>query len=121
MVEEISSAARIDNPDSSGPFCSKKLQKPIMLAIAIAMFNQLSGTNAIQYFAPRIFENAGIPSDDALLMSIGLGATNFIFTFAGVVAIDRVGRRTLMYIGSFGYIISLGLISWSFQSESFSF
>src|SRR5690606_32938131 len=93
--------------------------KPILLAFFIAFFNQLSGINAILYFAPRIFEMAGLAAETALLQSIGIGITNLIFTFIGLWLIDRLGRRSLLYIGSFGYIISLGLTTWPFSSGNF--
>ncbi len=99
---------------SSGNFWTKRLRKPILLAILIAFFNQLSGINAILYFAPRIFELTGLGAKAALLQSIGIGATNLVFTFVGLWLIDRLGRRTLLYIGSFGYIASLGLVAWAF-------
>src|SRR5271166_2631181 len=105
---------------SSGNFWTMRLQKPILLAILIAFFNQLSGINAILYFAPRIFELTGLGAKAALLQSIGIGATNLIFTFVGLWLIDRLGRRTLLYIGTFGYIASLGLIAWAFFTERFS-
>lgn len=85
------------------------------LAILIALFNQLSGINAIIYFAPRIFEMAGISSESALLSTIGIGVVNLIATMLGLYLIDRIGRKKLMYIGSVGYIISLGLIAYSFS------
>ena len=85
-----------------------------MLAFLVAFFNQLSGINAILYFAPRIFELAGFGSNAALLNSVGIGITNLLFTFVGLYLIDRLGRRTLLYIGSFGYIASLGLCAWAF-------
>jgi SP family arabinose:H+ symporter-like MFS transporter len=99
---------------SSGHFWTRKLRKPILLAILIAFFNQLSGINAILYFAPRIFELAGLGAKAALLQSIGIGVTNLIFTFVGLWLIDRLGRRTLLLIGSFGYIASLSLVAWAF-------
>ena len=105
---------------SSGNFWTKRLRKPIMLAILIAFFNQLSGINAILYFAPRIFELTGLGAKAALLQSIGIGVTNLIFTFVGLWLIDRLGRRTLLYIGSFGYIASLGLAAWAFFTSHFS-
>jgi SP family arabinose:H+ symporter-like MFS transporter len=101
---------------SSGHFWTMRLRKPIMLAILIAFFNQLSGINAILYFAPRIFELTGLGAKAALLQSIGIGVTNLVFTFVGLWLIDRLGRRTLLYIGSFGYIGSLGLVAWAFFS-----
>ena len=62
----------------------------------------------------------GLGEQAALLQSVGIGITNLIFTFVGLWLIDRLGRRTLLYIGSFGYIASLGLCSWAFFSEHFS-
>jgi len=105
---------------SSGHFWTRRLQKPILLAILIAFFNQLSGINAILYFAPRIFELTGLGAKAALLQSIGIGVTNLVFTFVGLWLIDRLGRRTLLYIGSFGYITSLGLVAWAFFTQHFS-
>lgn len=92
----------------------KKYRFPLMLAFFIAAFNQFSGINAFLYYAPRIFEEAGLGESTALLSSIGIGFTNLVFTLLGVFLIDRLGRRTLMYIGSIGYIISLGLVATAF-------
>ncbi|HSS97734.1 MAG TPA: sugar porter family MFS transporter [Terriglobales bacterium] len=105
---------------SSGGFWISQLRKPIMLAILIAFFNQLSGINAILYFAPRIFELTGLVAKAALLQSVGIGATNLVFTFVGLWLIDRLGRRTLLYIGSFGYIASLSLVAWAFFTEHYA-
>jgi MFS transporter, SP family, arabinose:H+ symporter len=105
---------------SSGYFWTRRLSKPILLAILIAFFNQMSGINAILYFAPRIFELTGLGAKAALLQSIGIGVTNLVFTFVGLWLIDRLGRRTLLYIGSFGYIMSLGLVAWAFFTQHFS-
>lgn len=105
---------------ASTPFWSKRLSLPIMLAFLVAFFNQLSGINAVLYFAPRIFEMTGLGKQAALLQSIGIGVTNLLFTFVGLWLIDRLGRRTLLYIGSFGYIISLGLVAWAFHTQNYS-
>ena len=105
---------------TSGHFWTRRLRKPILLAIFIAFFNQLSGINAVLYFAPRIFELTGLGAKAALLQSIGIGVTNLIFTFVGLWLIDRLGRRTLLFIGSFGYIASLGTIAWAFFTEHYS-
>jgi len=105
---------------SSGHFWTRRLRKPILLAFLIAFFNQMSGINAILYFAPRIFELTGLAKKAALLQSIGIGVTNLVFTFVGLWLIDRLGRRTLLYIGSFGYIASLGLVAWAFFTAHYS-
>jgi len=111
--------ASVSEQVSSGHFWTRRLRLPIMLAFLIAFFNQFSGVNAILYFAPRIFELAGLAKNAALLQSVGIGVTNLIFTFVGLSLIDRLGRRTLLYIGSFGYILSLGLVAWAFFTQHF--
>jgi len=105
---------------TSEKFWNWRLRVPILLAFLVAFFNQLSGINAILYFAPRIFELTGLGEKAALLQSVGIGITNLIFTFVGLWLIDRLGRRTLLFIGSFGYIISLGLVAWAFFTQHYS-
>lgn len=97
---------------------SGKFTKPIILAFLIAFFNQLSGINAIIYYAPRVFEMAGLGKDSAFLSSAGIGIINFVFTLLGWYLIDRSGRRKLLFIGSIGYIISLSLIAFSFSGTT---
>ncbi|TWT74297.1 sugar porter family MFS transporter [Allorhodopirellula solitaria] len=112
LVERIQESAA--EHTSSERFWTWSMRVPIMLAFLVAFFNQLSGINAILYFAPRIFEMTGLGQEAALLQSIGIGVVNLIFTFVGLYLIDRLGRRTLLYIGSLGYIVSLGLCAWVF-------
>ena len=116
-ADEIQAA--VIQETKAGGFWSGHLKTPITLAFLIAFFNQLSGINAVLYFAPRIFQMTGLGEKAALLQSVGIGITNLIFTFVGLWLIDRLGRRTLLYIGSFGYIASLGLCSWAFFSGNF--
>ena len=92
----------------------KKYRFPLILAFLVAFFNQLSGINAFLYYAPRIFESAGLEANTALLSSIGIGVVNLLFTLLGVFLIDRVGRKKLMFVGSIGYIISLSLVAEAF-------
>lgn len=92
----------------------RKYRFPLILAFLIAFFNQFSGINAFLYYAPRIFELAGLGESTALLSSIGIGVTNLVFTLLGIYLIDRLGRRQLMYFGSIGYIISLALVAAAF-------
>lgn len=104
-----------DGPASG--FWTWRLRVPIALAFLVAFFNQLSGINAILYFAPRIFALTGLGEQAALLQSIGIGITNLLFTFVGLWLIDRLGRRTLLLIGSIGYILSLGACAWAFYTH----
>ncbi|MDD2598030.1 MAG: sugar porter family MFS transporter [Kiritimatiellae bacterium] len=117
LVSSVENSAR-DISSGSRFFC-KRLKTPIMLAFMIAFFNQLSGINAILYFAQRIFEWTGLGEQAAMLQSVGIGITNLIFTYVGLWLIDKLGRRTLLYIGSFGYIASLGACAWAFSVESY--
>ncbi|QEL18020.1 sugar porter family MFS transporter [Limnoglobus roseus] len=112
VADEIQAASPAAAEGKS--FWTRRLRFPIVLAFLVAFFNQLSGINAILYFAPRIFGLTGLEEKAALLQSVGIGVTNLVFTFVGLWLIDRLGRRTLLYIGSFGYIASLGLCAWAF-------
>lgn len=98
---------------------SGKYNFHLLLVFLFAMFNQLSGINAIIYYAPRIFNLTGLGTGSALLSTSGIGLLNLIFTMIGMAIIDRAGRKLLMYIGSFGLIATLGLVSYSFYAESF--
>lgn len=125
MVDEILSvrssvATTVPKAVPLTRFWSRNLRTPILLAVLIALFNQLSGINAVLYFAPRIFKMTGLSEQAALLQSVGIGLTNLVFTFLGLWLIDKLGRRALLFIGSFGYIISLGLVSWAFFTAHFS-
>ncbi len=99
---------------SKEKFFIRKYRVPIMLAIALALFNQFSGINAVLYYAPHIFKMAGFEKSSALLNSMGIGGVFFIFTLAAMAVIDRIGRKKLMIYGSVGYIISLSITAWAF-------
>ena len=118
-VTEIKDSAKNDMQGVKETFFSKKFSVPIILAFLFAFFNQMSGINAIIYFAPRIFKMTGLGDSTALLSTAGIGVVNLIFTILGWFLIDKFGRRTLMYIGSVGYIISLAMIALAFSSQSF--
>lgn len=105
-------------PSRTESFFSAKHKTILWLAFLVAFFNQLSGINFILYYAPRILESAGLASSDSLLSSITIGGTNLVFTFVGLYLIDRLGRRTLLLIGSIGYIISLSAVAWCFYSHA---
>jgi sugar porter (SP) family MFS transporter len=97
---------------------TSKNKFPVFLAIAFAFFNQVSGINAIIYYAPRIFEMTGLGRSSSLLSTVGIGAVNLIFTLVAVNFIDKIGRRKLMLIGSFGLIATLGLVAFNFYSHN---
>jgi len=111
-VDQTPSAAR-DNLFTSAN------RAPIFYAIVLAMFNQLMGINAIMYYAPRIFEMAGIAKDSALLQAVSIGLTNMIFTMLAISVIDKLGRRTLLIIGSVGMFVALSLVARAFFLQDF--
>ncbi len=97
-------------------FFSRAFRFPILLAVLLACFNQLSGINAIIYYAPRIFKVTGVATENALLSTSFLGLFNLVFTMVGLALIDRMGRRFLLYVGSFGLILTLGLVGAAFYA-----
>ena len=102
---------------SKEKFISKTNQKTILLAFLISFFNQVSGINFILYYAPEILEMAGFATRASLFNSILIGLTNIVFTFAGLILIDKLGRRQLLILGSLGYIISLSGVSTAFYLQ----
>lgn len=113
-------AAEESRSISWGQFFDGHLTRPIRLAFLIAFFNQVSGINAIIYYAPRIFVMSGAGTSTALLATVGIGAINLVFTLLGLILIDRAGRKALMYVGSFGYIVTLGMTAYGFASGQFA-
>ncbi|MGB5847181.1 MAG: sugar porter family MFS transporter [Ignavibacteriaceae bacterium] len=120
-IGEIKTSLDIENTSGVEPFFDKKYLKPIMLAVAIAMFNQLSGINALMYYAPHIFKMAGAEAGSALLQTVAVGGTNLLLTMAALLVIDHFGRKKLMLVGSIGYIISLGATAWAFYTYGTEF
>ncbi len=116
LIAHIQSATS-DVSSSFNRLFSGSFKRPVTLAILIAMFNQLSGINAIIYYAPRVFEMAGLGTESALLSSAGIGLVNLISTMIGLTLIDKYGRKSLMFVGSLGLIAALALASEAFFSE----
>lgn len=112
-LKEIEESMQEDNVSGSTNLFSKAYRFPVMLAILVAVFNQMSGINAIMYYAPRIFEMTGFGKDAALMQSVIIGATNFVFTMLAMTVIDRVGRKKLLLIGAVGMVFSLGMVAKS--------
>jgi sugar porter (SP) family MFS transporter len=115
-IKEIQDSLDLQHHTLEEPLYKMAYIKPIMLAVMIAMFNQLSGINALIYYTAHIFKMAGYGAADALLQSVIIGFTNLIFTIAAMTVIDNFGRRKLMLVGSVGYILSLSAAAYSFYS-----
>ncbi len=96
---------------------SRKYLFPIFLAVSIGMFNQLAGINAILYYLNDIFARAGFSKVSGDLQAVAVGVTNLIFTMLAMSIIDRVGRKTLLLVGSVGTAICLGGVAWIFHVQ----
>ena len=113
-VETIRASLALDHHRVEEPFFQRQYSKPILLAVAIAMFNQLSGVNAMWFYAPAIFRMAGASAEAAMLQPVILSLVNLVVTMLALGLIDHLGRRKLMLAGSIGYIVSLGSAAWAF-------
>lgn len=112
QIAEIREQLAADRTKGSlSDFFSRRYSKVIIFAFIIAMCNQLSGINAILYYAPEVMKEAGASKDDAYLMSVAVGIMNLIATMAALTVIDKIGRRSLMIVGSIGYLLSLGFLT----------
>ncbi|MGL4944452.1 MAG: sugar porter family MFS transporter [Thermoguttaceae bacterium] len=120
-VRIIQDAIRDESQGERERFFCYRFRFPIFLAICMAAFNQLSGINAILYYAPQVFKMAGASPSMAMFFPVIIGLTNLIFTMAAMVVIDHFGRRRLMLVGSFGYILSLGVVGMVFAKYGAGF
>lgn len=117
-LREIQASLDLEHHTLAEPFFCKKYRRPILLAVAIAAFNQLSGINALIYYTAYIFKIAGAGTQSALFQSVIIGFTNLVFTMAALAIIDHFGRRKLMFVGSFGYIVSLSAAAYAFYTHT---
>jgi len=120
-ITEIQESLHAEQEAARERFFQAKYMKPIILAVTIAAFNQLSGINAVLYYAPRVFRMAGFSQSSAMLNSATIGIVMTIFTVVAMAVIDRYGRKKLMLIGSIGYIISLCTIAITFYTNGTEF
>ena len=118
QMEEIR-LSLADAGANGGKLFQKRYWKPILIAFLIATINQLSGINAILYYAPRLLEMSGVFREGAMLQSIIIGLTNLTFSMLGMVLIDKVGRKTLIGIGAIGMVICQAMVARGFALEAF--
>ncbi|MEI7909972.1 MAG: sugar porter family MFS transporter [Verrucomicrobiota bacterium] len=118
QLAAIRDSVHLEQGQSSAPLFVKSLSKPIFLAVAVAMFNQLGGINALWYYANTIFAMAGFSKDSSALQCVILGVANFIATLVGMAIIDRAGRKPLLMWGTIGCGIALALVAWIFNGTA---
>ena len=107
-LDDIVESVSAKHGAGSEPLFQARYRFPIFLAVSIGMFNQLSGINAVLYYLNDIFAKAGFTKVSGDLQAVAVGATNLIFTILAMSVIDRVGRKTLLLIGSVGTAVALG-------------
>jgi len=114
-VQGAISAIRESVKEHQESLFQSRYAKPILYAVLLAMFNQLSGINAILYYAPRIFELAGFDQAQSYLQPVYIGAANLLFTLLAMTIIDKFGRKKLLLVGSVGMVVFLGLTAQAFH------
>lgn len=117
-LQEIIASVHLEQGVKSEPLLTRKYALPLFLAVSIGMFNQLSGINALLYYSNSIFASAGFSSNSAALQTVGVGLVNLLATFLGMSLIDKLGRKTLMLIGSVGMVVALSGVAWVFASDA---
>ena len=119
-VKDIAHSVQSAAGSAAAKLFTKKYRLPILFAVLLATFNQLSGINALMYYAPRIFQMAGIEKNASFLQAVAIGMTNLVVTIIAMSLIDRFGRKRLMIVGSIGTCFALGMVSYTFFTESFA-
>ena len=119
-VDDIVQSLQIISRSPVENLFTKKYFRPILYAVLMGAFNQLTGTNAINYYATRIFEMTGMSTSISYLLPVFIGLTKVIVLIIAMFFIDRIGRRSLMILGSIGLIIFMSLIAWSFYGKHFA-
>ncbi|RRA49784.1 sugar porter family MFS transporter [Acidipila sp. EB88] len=116
-IDELRSAIRADADQRSAPLFTRSLRLPIFLAISIGLFNQLAGINAILYYLNDIFRAGGFSSVSSDEQAVIIGAVNLVSTLLALSVIDRIGRKTLLLVGSVGTALSLGGVAYVFTTH----
>ncbi|MCL4161423.1 UNVERIFIED_CONTAM: hypothetical protein GTU68_043278, partial [Idotea baltica] len=120
ILKEIKETIRAEKVTLKELFATK-LRRALIIGLVLALFSQITGINAIIYYAPEIFKNIGFGTDSALQQTVIIGFVNTIFTFVAIYFIDRMGRRTLLLWGLSGMVICLlgtGLVFYLGESSS---
>jgi MFS transporter, SP family, arabinose:H+ symporter len=120
-LQDIVASIDLEHGHADEPLFSAKYKLPIFLAVSIGLFNQLSGINAILYYLNFIFERAGFSRVSGDLQAVAVGATNLLFTMIAMSIIDKVGRRTLLLIGSVGTAICLSGVAVIFFTGRYEY
>jgi len=111
-ADEIEQSLRTGRAEGHQRLFQPRYYKPLLLAAMVAAFNQLDGINAVIYYTAKIFREAGASESDALMLSVVVGLTNLVMTIVAMGLIDRVGRKSLLLVGSVTFVLSHLLAAW---------
>jgi sugar porter (SP) family MFS transporter len=117
VAAEIAESLHRETVAADEPFFTRKYRRPILLALMVATFNQLSGINALIYYTADIFAMAGAGRASALWQSVTIGVTNLVFTLLAMTVIDRFGRKRLLLVGSLGLAACLFVAAYAFENR----
>jgi SP family arabinose:H+ symporter-like MFS transporter len=116
-LNSINASLKDEKPFSFSTLKEPKLKKALVIGILLAIFSQITGINAIMYYAPEIFKSTGVGSDSAFMQTILVGAVNVLFTFVAIKYVDIWGRKKLLLLGISGMAICLFIIGWGFYQQ----
>ena len=120
-INQIQNSFRHDAATSDYSLLFSRRYRPILwIGVWIAVFQQITGINAILYYAPVIFEQTGLDTSNSLLQTIGIGVVNVLSVFLAISLVDRVGRKRLLWLGSLLMGVSLLAVSLCFYYEYFA-
>ena len=123
QIEEINSSIRqAENINSSRikDLFNKPMRLVLMIGLTVAVLQQITGINAVFFYAPMIFEQSGIGTDASYMQAILVGLTNLAFTLLAIALIDRIGRKTLLIIGVQGIAVCMFVLAWGFSNASYT-
>ena len=123
QVNQIQSSLASDQARARTPVGAlfhRSIRWLLVIALALAVLQQITGINAVFFYAPMIFEQSGLSTDAAFLQAALVGLTNLIFTIVAMALIDRLGRRPLLLGGMAGIALSMGILAWGFGQASYS-
>ncbi len=100
---------------------SSKWRYALTIGLVVAVAQQITGINAIYFYAPTIFEQSGVGTDAAFTQAVWIGITNIVFTLLAMLMIDRLGRKPLLVAGLLGVFISMGICSYGFSQAQYGF
>jgi SP family arabinose:H+ symporter-like MFS transporter len=123
QIEEINNSIQQAESTTSSRFkdlFNKPMRLVLIIGLTVAVLQQITGINAVFFYAPMIFEQSGIGTDASYMQAILVGLTNLVFTLLAIALIDRIGRKTLLIIGVHGIAICMFVLAWGFSNASYT-